>query len=156
MLKKDLWENSKRTYYDLPRLLRLSHFISGTHFGICQSSDNEDNQTWTAPVLGLLTTLLVPLTVAGWCRCSEITEVQKRDTSTSTTRKVNAEVLEKANLNGWLAWRPARNGKCFVSSLSSIASSMISFNAGTQREDWYTCSFGRSFLTGVHTFFRPC
>ncbi|GMT05232.1 hypothetical protein PENTCL1PPCAC_27406, partial [Pristionchus entomophagus] len=48
-----------------------------------------------------------------------------------------------------------RKGKCLGSSLSSHASSTMSLITGTHREDWYTCSFARSFLVGTHTFFRP-
>ncbi|GMT01256.1 hypothetical protein PENTCL1PPCAC_23430, partial [Pristionchus entomophagus] len=48
-----------------------------------------------------------------------------------------------------------RKGKCLGSSLSSQASSTRSLMTGTQREDWYTCSFARSFLVGTHTFLRP-
>lgn len=44
--------------------------------------------------------------------------------------------------------RPAKNGKCLASNLSSMQSSMMSLMTGVQRDNWYVCSFTR-FLRGT-------
>lgn len=52
------------------------------------------------------------------------------------------------------AARPAKKGKCFKSNLSSIQSSIKSLIIGVQRDIWYWCSLGLSFLETWYIFLR--
>lgn len=139
---------------NFPSGLSGSHLISASHFRIAYTADDENDQAWDI-FYGCLGLIFMPVSIASTktprsCNClnpSVLIWCKKKETFVIVLYLVGAWYVAF-----WA--RPAKNGKCRLSNLSSMQSSKMSLSTGVQRDIWYVWSVTRFFRGIWYAFLR--